>query len=243
MTKTRVSLQLLLLSFLAGGLLACGGKQSSSSSAAAPAPAEAAEEEAEVEAATASIRLVHAAAAPSASIFAGDTELAANVAPGTWTQQRLTVPAGDHALSVRVGADTVTTANVSLSADGSYTVVVMGDASSATRANMPRIVAIRDNLGAPAAGQAHVRLIHAVPGAGAGALASDAGTTFVTNVSYGEASPFRTAAPGSTRIELRVGGDAAASGSAPFAEGRLFTVIAWPSPTGPALLTLNERPR
>lgn len=240
MLKTRISLHFLLLTLLAGVLGACGGKQAPSA-AASTAPAEA-EAEAE-DLGTASIRLVHAARAGEASFFLGDDELGAALAAGAWSSQRLSIEAGAQTLSAQVGGEALASAELEFDADGNYTVILLGITGSGTRAHRPAIIAFADDFSAPEADKANIRLINAIPGQDGVALATDGGTTFVTGVDFGAASAFRTADAASTRVEARVGGEAIASGSAPLAAGRLFTVIAWPGAEDgeAALLSISDR--
>lgn len=234
-----------LLALASGLLLACGGAQSADAPASAPSEPEAAAEVVEEEAApapTATLRFVHAASAPGVDIMAGDAMLLESVGAGNWNPERLTVPAGPHTINVAPTGttDAVVSADVELAADGNYTVVVVGDASSVMRDTMPTAIVLDDTTDAPAAGQAKVRFVHGVAGGPAVNIATAEGRGFAAGVEYMGASAFYAVDAAQQEIVVSAGGDTLLSAPVGFAEGRLYTIIVSPSGEGVGAIVVNE---
>ena len=242
-TSLRSGMILLALSALLVSAVACGGKQRSRSGSAA-ATDTAATTPAATQAAPASVRFIHAVAnAGAATLMAGETQLVSNLAALSWSQQRVDVPSGAHNVRAMVGGNAVANADLTFSAGGAYTVIVLGDASSRVRDTMPAVVQIRDNLSAPPSGQAHVRLLHALPGTGAVTLTDDAGGTFGSAVSYRAASRERAVPAGNRRMQARLNNNPVANIAMNLAEGRIFTFLLLQGASGPQLLAITDRAR
>lgn len=196
----------------------------------------------EAPAPTATLRFVHAAAAPSVDIMAGDAMLLESVGAGNWNPERLTVPAGPHTVNVAPAGtmDAVLSADVELAADGNYTVVVVGDASSVVRDTMPAAIVLDDTTDAPGAGQAKVRFVHAVPGGPAVNISNAEGRGFAAGVGFMGASDYYTVDAMQQEIVVSAGGETLLSAPVGFAEGRLFTIIVAPEGEGVGAIVVNE---
>lgn len=93
----------------------------------------------------------------------------------------LEVPSGKHTLSIKAGGKALATADVDLSPNTDYTVIAHGDVNDLSSI---ALLALQDNNACPAAGNAHIRFVHAA--ATAPAVDVWAGPNpFFTNVSYG----------------------------------------------------------
>lgn len=223
-----------------GVVTACGGSQNTSS---APTSAPMVEEQ-PMEQETATVRFVHAAAAPTVDIMANGDALLSGVAAGEYNSDRLTVPAGGHTITVAPAGttDAVVSADVELAADGDYTVIVVGDASSVIRQEMPEAIVIMDAMATPDAGMAHIRFVHAVPGGPAVNIRNTDGRGFAAGAGYKAVTDYVPIAAAQTTIEVVADGDVLLSAPVGLAEGRLFTVIVAPEGDGLGAIVVNERP-
>lgn len=233
-------LALILTFAAAGALAACGGSQTTTSSpTSAPMV-----EETPAPAPTSTVRFVHAAAAPTVDIMAGGDVLLSGVAAGAFNAQRLTVPAGPHSLAVAPAGttDAVVSADVDLAADGDYTVIVIGDASSVIRATMPSAIVLEDSLAAPAEGMGHIRFVHAVPGGPEVQIRTADGRGFAAGAGYRATTDFVAIAAGQTTLEVVAGADTILSAPIGIADGFLYTVIVAPEGDGVGAIVVSERP-
>ena len=233
-------LALILTFAAAGALAACGGSQTTTSSpTSAPMV-----EETPAPAPTSTVRFVHAAAAPTVDIMAGGDVLLSGVAAGAFNAQRLTVPAGPHSLAVAPAGttDAVVSADVDLAADGDYTVIVIGDASSVIRATMPSAIVLEDSLAAPAEGMGHIRFVHAVPGGPEVQIRTADGRGFAAGAGYRATTDFVAIAAGQTTLEVVAGADTILSAPIGIADGFLYTVIVALEGDGVGAIVVSERP-
>lgn len=222
---------LTLIALLAGSFaFACGGTQNmeDTTETTETTETEVVEEEEAVEMTT--LRLVHAAQAATASIYAGDAELAGSLQAGD-VSDALEVPAGPHDLSVRSasGTTTLAEASVELSAEHGTTIIVGGTADGLA------FIVAEDQHPAPAEGHAFVRFVNASTTAGALTVTAD-GRGYASGVEGGTASLFTQVPAGSTTFEFA--GDMSATSGINLAEGGVYTMVAHTA-TGDAMGVLT----
>lgn len=218
-----------------GFVAACGGTQNVESDQPASEPAT------EPAAETASLRLVHAALAPTVDIYAGDTQLADDVSLGQFTAERLTVPAGPHTISLHPaeGGDAIISWDVTLDAGGDFTVVVVGNVDSPTRDGQLDAVVLADDLSGGEGSR--TRFVHAVPG-GPGVTFMAGSTGYAVDVAYKTATEYYNTASEPTEFSLQAGGESIFADTVALASGRVFTVIARPTEDGGIAFTVaNDR--
>jgi hypothetical protein len=182
----------------------------------------------EVEALTATLRVVHASPASPIRIRANGQPITEDaIASGTWTATRITVPAGPHAITAvpSGGGETFAAADVELDGEGNYTLFFVGDQTAETPAAMPMVVLASDDLSAPEGDNAHVRFVHAVPGAPAVTISSPSGRGYAAGVGFGAVSGFYPIAVGDNMFDIAAGGSVIASVEVPLTAGLLTTVI------------------
>jgi LPXTG-motif cell wall-anchored protein len=134
------------------------------------------------------VRVVHASPdAPAVDVFVDGQAVLTNVAfPAV--SDYLALPAGAHELAVAPAgqgeAAAVITANPTLEAGKAYTVAAVGLLASI------KGQIYNDNLAAPAAGKAHVRVIHASPDAPAVDVKVQDGPTLIQGLAFPNASDY-----------------------------------------------------
>lgn len=136
----------------------------------------------------AQVRVIHASPdAPAVDVFVDGTAVLTNVAFPAISDY-LSVPAGAHAIAVApTGAGeaaAVITANPTLEAGMAYTVAAVGEVAYI------KAQIYNDNLSAPAAGKAHVRVIHASPDAPAVDVKVAGGPTLISGLAFPNASDY-----------------------------------------------------
>lgn len=225
-----------LLLAMVGLLAACGGKQNTDATDAAVDAVEEAVQPSHV-------RVINAANTPPLRVRAGDVTLTpAPVGAGQWSE-RFEAPPGPHSLTFGPsgGGEAFATTDVALTPGASYSLVLIGDYTSAIRATMPRVVALEDAPGTPAAGNAHVRFVHAAVGVGDVTLSDGDGRGFASGLGYGEASGWVPVAGGNSTVQIATGGEIVASIPAPFTAGFITTVVITADDNGVAAKFVNER--
>lgn len=224
---------------LALALTACGGLASEKPAAAdAPKalPAKAAK--------PALVRFVNAAeGVASARFLVGGTAVDANLVPGAFMTSRAEVPSGEQALEVLGGGTaSLFSSKVNLTAEGHYTVVLLGNASGAGLSGRLDAIVLEDGPQTIPAGKSLVRFVHAVPGGPAVAFSSAKGQTYVSDVTYERTTPWVAGPAESENVRIVIDQTEAFSASVPFSDGRLYTVIARPKGESFAYVVINERP-
>lgn len=134
------------------------------------------------------VRVIHASPdAPAVDVFVDGTTVLTNVAFPAISDY-LSVPAGAHSIAVAPAgageAAAVINANPTLEAGMAYTVAAVGEV-----ANIKAQI-YNDNLSAPAAGKAHVRVIHASPDAPAVDVKVAGGPTLISALAFPNASEY-----------------------------------------------------
>jgi hypothetical protein len=128
------------------------------------------------------IRVIHnVAKAPNVDVYLDGKNVLSNV-PYKAISDYLRVPSGMHQIQVTAaGTDTILfNLNPTLAPNAQYTVIAHGLVSP----NSLALLALQDNVSCPAAGNAHVRFVHAAAGApNVDIYAGD--TKIFSNVAYG----------------------------------------------------------
>lgn len=150
------------------------------------------------------VRVIHASPdAPAVDVFVDGTAALTNVAFPAISDY-LDVPAGARRIQVApagAGASAaVITANPTLEAGKAYTVAAVGQL-----ANIKGQI-YNDNLAAPAAGKAHVRVIHASPDAPAVAVKVANGPTLIQSLAFPNASDYLPVDAGTYNLQVTPAG-------------------------------------
>ncbi len=178
---------------------------------------------------TARVRVVHASPdAPAVDVYADDAKVLTNV-PYKGSSDYLSVPAGAHNFKVfATGANPasdapVIDADATLEAGKDYTVVAIGKL-----ADIKPLVLV-DNNAAPAAGKAHVRVVHASPDGPAVDIAVKGGAVLVPNLVFGkDAGPLPVDA-GTYDLEVRAAGTTTVAlpvNGVTLTAGKIYTIFA-----------------
>lgn len=175
------------------------------------------------------VRVVHASPdAPNVDVYVDDTKALTNV-PYKAESGYLPLPAGAHNFKVyATGAnpasdDPVIDADATLGAGKDYTVVALGEVANITAG------VFEDNNAAPAAGKAHVRVIHAAPGAPSVDVAVAGGPVLFSNLPFGEADGPSPVDAGTYDLEVRAAGTtnvALPISDVALQAGKVYTVLA-----------------
>lgn len=153
---------------------------------------------------TARIRVVHAApdTAPVNVTIDGRVVLSDVQFPSI--SGYIEVPAGAHTVALAPKASTDAAAQITTEANfeagAAYTVAAIGLANVSAEV-------YRDDLSAPEAGKAHVRIIHTSPDAPGADIELVDGPTLVQNLAFTEASPYLPIAAGTYDLRLVIAGD------------------------------------
>jgi hypothetical protein len=147
------------------------------------------------------VRIVHASPdAPNVDIWVDGAVAVSNLAFNTATEY-VALPAGDHAVAVTpaggTAADAVIDATLTLEAGMDYTVAAVGQV-----ADIEPLV-LEDNNAAPAAGKAHIRVVHASPDAPNVDVAVAGGPVLIENLAFPTASDFLPVDAGSYDLDVR----------------------------------------
>lgn len=154
------------------------------------------------------VRVMHASPdAPAVDIFVDGTKAVTALAFPNNTGY-VSLPAGPHNVKVFVspsnGTGTpVLEANLTIAAGKDYTVLAVGEVGKNTLALLP----LEDNNAAPAAGNAHVRLIHASPDAPAvDVLVSGTTTKVFSNVAFKGVGTYTPVPAGTYNLDVAAAG-------------------------------------
>jgi hypothetical protein len=147
------------------------------------------------------VRIVHASPdAPNVDVWVNGNVAVSDLAFKQATDY-LTLPAGDYKVQVTpaggAASDAVIDATLTLKADTDYTVAAVGKV-----ADIQPLVLVDDNT-APAAGKAHLRVVHASPDAPAVDVAVADGPTLIQNLAFPTASDYLPVDAGTYNLEVR----------------------------------------
>jgi hypothetical protein len=153
---------------------------------------------------TAKVRVVHASPdAPAVDVYLDGNKVLTNV-PFFTASDYLDVPAGPHDIKVTPTGDANTAVidakGVAVEAGKVYTVAAVGKLAEIK----PAIFA--DNLAAPAAGKAHVRVVHASPDAPAVDVKVKNGPTLISNLAFPNDSGYNPVDAGSYDLAVTPAG-------------------------------------
>ncbi len=175
------------------------------------------------------VRVVHASPdAPAVDVYADGAKVLTNV-PYKGSSDYLSVPSGAHnfkvfATGANPASDTpVINADATLNVGKDYTVAAIG-----LVADIKPLVLVDDNT-APAAGKAHVSVVHASPDAPAVDIAVKGGAVLVPNLAFGQdAGPLPVDA-GTYDLEVRAAGTTTVAlpiDGVALTAGKIYTVFA-----------------
>jgi hypothetical protein len=147
------------------------------------------------------IRIVHASPdAPNVDIWVNGAVAVSNLAFNDATDY-IALAAGDYDIAVTptggTAADAVIEATLPLAAGMDYTVAAVGQV-----ADIEPLV-LEDNNAAPAAGKAHIRVVHASPDAPAVDVAVAGGPVLIQNLAFPTASNYLPVDAGSYDLDVR----------------------------------------
>lgn len=175
------------------------------------------------------VRVIHASPdAPNVDVYANGNAVLTDV-PFEASSGYLGVPAGDYTFEVfPAGADAdatepVLSIDASLDANTDYTVVAVGEV-----ANIEAAVFV-DNNAAPAAGKAHINVIHAGPDAPAVDVAVAGGPVLVNDLAFTEKAGPLPADAATYDLEVRPAGTqdvALALDGVALEDGKIYTFVA-----------------
>ena len=175
------------------------------------------------------VRVIHASPdAPNVDVYANGNAVLTDV-PFEASSGYMAVPAGNYTFEVfPAGADAnatdpVLTIDANLEAGTDYTVAAIGEV-----ANIEAAVFV-DNNAAPAAGQAHINVIHAGPDAPAVDVAVARGPVLVSDLSFGEKQGPLPAEAATYDLEVRPAGTedvALALDGVALEDGMIYTLVA-----------------
>ncbi|MCS7001403.1 MAG: DUF4397 domain-containing protein [Dehalococcoidia bacterium] len=181
------------------------------------------------QAATARVSVGHFSPdAPAVDVFVDGARAISGLA-FTQTTDYLPVPAGARLVQVVPAGATIAqgpvviSATLNLVANTNYSVFAVG------RLAQIRAVVGQDDLSAPAAGQAKIRVLHASPDAPTVDVAVRGGPVLVPNLAFGVLTPYIQVPAGSYDIELRPAGTMTAAATFPGVRvqgGEIRTVVA-----------------
>jgi LPXTG-motif cell wall-anchored protein len=176
---------------------------------------------------TAKVRVVHASPdAPAVDVYVDGNKVLSNVAFFA-ASDYLDVPAGEHRFQVTpagAAADAaVIDATATVAAGSAYSVVATGKVADI------KGTILADNLAAPAAGKAHVRVVHASPDTPAVDVKVRNGPTLISSLAFPNASDYLPVDAGSyDLIVTPAGSDTVALdlGSTALEAGKIYDVLA-----------------
>lgn len=151
------------------------------------------------------IRVIHASPdAPAVDVYANGNKVLSNV-PFFTASDYLVVPAGSYDLKVTPAGDANTAVidakGVKLDGGKAYTVAAVNKL-----ANIKPVI-FQDNLAAPAAGKAHVRVYHLSPNAPAVDVKVAGGPTLIPGLAFEKASDYLPVDAGSYNLQVTPAGD------------------------------------
>jgi hypothetical protein len=155
---------------------------------------------------TANVRVAHMSPdAPPVDILVDNETVVENLSFGNVTDY-LSVPGGERNVTITAAGDQSTVVysdNVTFEAGTNYTVVAAGEVSEGANTTFQPLV-LEDNFTVPGPNEASVRLVHVAPDAPPIDVTVPAtNRTLFDNVSFGEATDYVSAQPGSFEVEVR----------------------------------------
>jgi hypothetical protein len=173
------------------------------------------------------VRVLHASPdAPAVDIFVDGNRAITNLAFPRATDY-VALPAGQRRIQVaptgQAASAAVIDATVTLTAGRDYTVAAVGQVAQI------RAQVYEDNNAAPAAGQAHVRVIHASPNAPAVDVAVRGGPVLISNLAFPNASQMLPVAAGTYNLDVRAAGTQTVAlplNNVELRAGTIYTVVA-----------------
>jgi hypothetical protein len=175
------------------------------------------------------LRVLHASPdAPAVDVYVDGSKAISNLAFGAITDY-VPVPAGNHAVKVfptsanGTGTPVIDVPSLAVEAGKDYTVAAGGKV-----ANIEAKVFV-DNNAAPAAGKAHVRVVHLSPDAPNVDIFAQGAGVVVPNLAFKAASDYLPLAAGSYNLEVRGAGSSTAVLSLPntnLEAGKVYTAFA-----------------
>jgi LPXTG-motif cell wall-anchored protein len=153
---------------------------------------------------SAKVRVVHASPdAPAVDVYVDGNKVLTNV-PFFTASDYLDVPAGPHDVKVTPTGDANTAVidakGVTVEAGKAYTVAATGKVAEIK----PTVLA--DNLSAPAAGKAHVRVVHASPDAPAVDIKVKGGPALISNLAFPKDSGYLPVDAGTYDLTVNAAG-------------------------------------
>ena len=188
------------------------------------------------------VRVLHAVPdAPAVDVYLNDAEAISDLTFNEITAYT-SVPAGDYSVKVYpasangTGTPVIDVPSLTLAVGQDYTVAAVG-----TLATIEPLV-LTDNNAAPAAGQAHIRVVHASPDApNVDIFAAGAGVV-VSDLAFKEPSAYLPLPAGSYDLQVRVAGTETVALDLPdtaLAAGNVYTAFAVGLAAGQPALTVN----
>lgn len=172
------------------------------------------------------VRVIHASPdAPNVDVYANGGRVLTNV-PFKAASDYLSVPAGNYKFEVFAAGTTanpVLTINADLKAGVDYTVAAVD------RVSQLKYRVFEDNNAAPAAGKAHVSVIHTGPDAPAVDVAVKGGPVLVPGLSFGEKAGPLPVDAGRYDLEVRVAGTSSVAlplNGVQLESGKVYTFVA-----------------
>jgi Domain of unknown function (DUF4397) len=181
----------------------------------------------------ANVMVIHASpTAPAVDVLVDDKKVAGPAVFGINTNY-LTVKAGTRNVKVNVAGTSTSAINapVTVAKDKNYSIFAVTDAATITP------LVFTDDLTAPAAGKAHVRVIHLSPDAPAVDVAITGGAVLFPALAFKTATAFTPVNAGTYNLEIRAAGATTAVLPIPgvvFTAGKIYTVYAKGYLTPPA---------
>lgn len=153
------------------------------------------------------VRVVHASPdAPAVDVYVNNNRVLAGV-PFFAASDYLKLPGGSYDIKVTPAGDANTAVidakGVRIEGGKAYTIAAMG-----TLANIKPVILL-DNLSAPAAGKAHVRVVHASPDAPAVDVKVAGGPTLISNLAFEKDSGYLPVDAGTYNLQVTPAGGSA----------------------------------
>lgn len=175
------------------------------------------------------LRVLHASPdAPAVDVYVDGAKAVSNLAFGAITDY-VSVPAGNHAVKVfptsanGTGTPVIDVPSLAVESGKDYTVAAEGKVASI------EAKVFADNNAAPAAGKAHVRVVHLSPDAPNVDIFAQGAGVVVPNLAFKAASDYLPLAAGSYNLEVRAAGSSTAVLSLPntnLEAGKVYTAFA-----------------
>jgi hypothetical protein len=175
------------------------------------------------------LRVLHASPdAPAVDIYVDGSKAVSNLAFGSITDY-VSVSAGNHAIKVfpasanGTGTPVIDVPSLAVDSGKDYTVAAEGKV-----ANIEAKVFV-DNNAAPAAGKAHIRVVHLSPDAPNVDIFAEGAGVVVPNLAFKAASDYLPLAAGSYNLQVRAAGSSTAVLSLPSTNleaGKVYTAFA-----------------